>query len=331
MAADPAIFTRKRTLTLVATAATYVLAAVVVYLTIDTKAVEKTLSLPLSLLALMLALSLVNYALRAWRWMFLTRHLNLSVPAYSNGIYYIAGYALTATPGKAGEAIRLWLLKTGHSIAYAQSLPLMLADRIVDLWAILALSLLSMSGFAAYLWQAIAVGSIVMILSIPILFPKVLIPVLRLAYSWVPRYGRLIVHIRKIIHSLADAVGLRAYGLTLAPTIAGWFAECMALYLVLAHFEANVGIAGAVFVFSFSMLVGAISMLPGGLGSTEATMVILLKALGVELDDALAATAIVRFTTFWFAVVLGLVCTPTAINMARQSSRLLTPRPVVGN
>jgi uncharacterized protein (TIRG00374 family) len=51
-------------------------------------------------------------------------------------------------------------------------------------------------------------------------------------------------------------------------------------------------------------------VLPGGLGSTEATMVGLLASQGVPVPTAIVATGLVRVTTLWFAVGLGLVALP---------------------
>lgn len=316
------IFTRSRQVGLLLTTLIYCATAVVVYHTIDQDALDRALALPVSVLVAMLGLSLVNYTSRAWRWVFLTRHLELDVPVAKNALYYLTGYALTATPGKAGEAIRLWLLKLGHSIGYTKSLPLMVADRIVDMWAIAVLVFLSMSGFADYLWQSILMGVIVVVGSIPILFPQLLLPLLYVIFEWQPRTGRIVVRARRFVHSMANSLGPRTYAATLLPAVLGWFAECVALYLVLVYLGAPITVSEATFVFAFSMIIGAISMLPGGLGSTEATMVLLLKTLGVDLGTAIAATAIVRITTFWFAVVLGFVCTPMAINAARRSSQL---------
>lgn len=320
------VFTRNRKWGLALTAAIYLITAVIVYLTIDQAALDKALALPLGVLAAMLILSLLNYIGRAWRWIFLTKHLRLNVPPGTNGLYYFAGYALTATPGKAGEAVRLWLLKSGHDIGYTRSLPLMVADRIVDMWAILVLVVVSMSGFAAYHWQTVAMVVFVALISIPILYPKIVLPLLGFVYSVAPKRARLIVRARKLVRSLANSIDARAYAVTLIPSVIGWFAECAALYLVLSYFDAPISLSAATFVFSFSMIVGAISMLPGGLGSTEATMVILLKALGVDLGVALAATAIVRITTFWFAVILGVACTPAALNAAKRAAQVLVPR-----
>ena len=74
----------------------------------------------------------------------------------------------------------------------------------------------------------------------------------------------------------------------------------------------------AIFVFTFAIIVGAVSMLPGGLGSAEATMVGLLVALGVEVETALAATVVIRATTLWFGVALGFLALPAALRMARS-------------
>jgi uncharacterized protein (TIRG00374 family) len=66
------------------------------------------------------------------------------------------------------------------------------------------------------------------------------------------------------------------------------------------------------------MIVGALSMLPGGLGSTEATMIGLLLALGVDFDRALVATAVIRLTTLWFGTGLGALALPFALRLARR-------------
>ena len=55
------------------------------------------------------------------------------------------------------------------------------------------------------------------------------------------------------------------------------------------------------------MLAGALSFLPGGLGSAEAVMVSLLTMNDMLLADAVAATVFTRLVTLWFAVILGII------------------------
>ena len=76
---------------------------------------------------------------------------------------------------------------------------------------------------------------------------------------------------------------------------------------------ANITLQQAIFIFTFSMIVGAISMMPGGLGSTEATAVFLLMAIGIDFEIAFLGTVIIRIITLWFAILLGFLILPFTI------------------
>jgi uncharacterized protein (TIRG00374 family) len=67
----------------------------------------------------------------------------------------------------------------------------------------------------------------------------------------------------------------------------------------------DVSVARATFVYALSTLVGALLLLPGGLGGTEGSMVAMLGADGITRHDAVAATFLTRIATLWFAVLLG--------------------------
>ena len=56
------------------------------------------------------------------------------------------------------------------------------------------------------------------------------------------------------------------------------------------------------------MLAGAASLLPGGVGSTELTIVLLLGIYGVTASIAMIAAIGIRFATIWFAVLTGFIC-----------------------
>ena len=60
-------------------------------------------------------------------------------------------------------------------------------------------------------------------------------------------------------------------------------------------------------VYALSMLAGAASFMPGGLGGAEAAMGFMLLTLGLSGPDAVSATLICRIATLWLAVVIGLV------------------------
>jgi glycosyltransferase 2 family protein len=60
-------------------------------------------------------------------------------------------------------------------------------------------------------------------------------------------------------------------------------------------------------VYAVSLLAGALSFVPGGIGTTEGAMALLLAGLGAGTATVVAAPLISRLTTLWFAVSLGLV------------------------
>ncbi|MEJ1959741.1 MAG: flippase-like domain-containing protein [Nitrosomonadales bacterium] len=95
------------------------------------------------------------------------------------------------------------------------------------------------------------------------------------------------------------------YGITLG--VMAWGAEGLAFYYIMNVLGSDLSIPKALFIYAFSMLVGALSFLPGGLGGAEATMVALLMLNRVTQPQAVAATVLIRLATLWFAVALGVV------------------------
>ena len=88
-------------------------------------------------------------------------------------------------------------------------------------------------------------------------------------------------------------------------SLLAWGAEGVAFYIILALMGLPVTFIAGVGIYSLGVTVGALSFLPGGLGSTEAVMVLLLLALGVAQADAGAAVILCRLATLWFAVIIG--------------------------
>jgi len=58
-------------------------------------------------------------------------------------------------------------------------------------------------------------------------------------------------------------------------------------------------------IYCLSILAGAVSFIPGGLGATEAAIVLLLSAAGVGQSDAITASLVSRSLTLWLAVGVG--------------------------
>jgi uncharacterized protein (TIRG00374 family) len=90
-------------------------------------------------------------------------------------------------------------------------------------------------------------------------------------------------------------------------SLISWGFECLGYHLILVNFDINFGFFWASFSYAFAIIIGAVSMLPGGLGVTEGSLTYLLLKKGVANNIAVTTTLIVRIVTLWFAVLVGIV------------------------
>lgn len=250
-------------------------------------------------------LSLVNYVARFLRWHWYIAVLGHRVPLREHLICYFSGFALTTTPGKAGEAIRYIYLKP-HGVSLSNCLAALFTERFSDLVAICFLAGLAAIHFDNY--QTIVV--IVAVIILVVLFTiqnKTAVSFIhkKLNLLTFRKFKNLVAALIRLIHSSSSL--LRSWmlmgGLLLG--ILSWGAEGIAFYYLLKILEIPVSIWLGIGIYAISILIGAVSFIPGGLGSTEAVMGLMLLAVGASHSEAIVATLICRVATLWFAVALG--------------------------
>jgi uncharacterized membrane protein YbhN (UPF0104 family) len=223
---------------------------------------------------------------------------------------------LTVTPGKLGEAVKAVLLRASHKIQMARTAPIVIAERVTDLVALLLLGLVGGVGRAVDP-RFLLVGAGLVVAGL------VVVSVDPVAKAAIAIAGRLPL-LRRIAHRLDDAHAHTAILLAPLPLVAAtalatvsWFFECLAFYFVIKGFPgAHIDLLSATAFYAATTVAGALSFLPGGLGVTEAGMLALLvKRAGIERGAAAAATFVTRAATLWFAVALGL---PALLLYARR-------------
>jgi uncharacterized protein (TIRG00374 family) len=98
---------------------------------------------------------------------------------------------------------------------------------------------------------------------------------------------------------------VRPLGIAFLISLIAWSLEGVALWVVLSGFNPEATLLAALFVFGLGSVVGAASLLPGGLAAAEASMVGLLVVLGYTQTIAVSATVIIRVGTLWYGAILG--------------------------
>ncbi|WP_415182631.1 lysylphosphatidylglycerol synthase transmembrane domain-containing protein [Phaeovulum sp.] len=260
----------------------------------------------------LLALSLINYALRGLRWHLFARRIGLKTGIGQNLRHFIGGFAMSVTPGRVGELVRMRWLRRETGWAFARTAPLALMDRASDLAVMAALLGLSVALAAGGIQGAVPVTALALGAAVVATRPRLLAALITWAYRITGRLPRSFGRARAAARSLARFSHGPTLALALALGLAGWLAEGVAFHLLLGWMGADIGLWKAVAIFVFSALAGGLTGAPGGLGGAEAAMVALLSLDGVGLEVSIPATAVIRLTTLWFAIGLGVAVFPLA-------------------
>jgi uncharacterized protein (TIRG00374 family) len=274
----------------------------------DFKNTVKALSeFKLIYLPLILGLTFINYLLRFVKWQFFLKQIEIEVPLKESFAIFLSGLAMTITPGKAGELLKSLMLKEIKNVAVSRSAPIIFAERLSDGFGLLILSLSGLTMFK-YGWQALlAVGLIMVSLVILIKIPYCH-KALYYICSNTPVIKRFVGIFENLLHSASRLLTLKALAFTIILSVISWSFECIAFYYVFVGLGYKVSILAATFTLAFSSIIGSVSMLPGGLGATEGSIMgLLVKVIGVPFNIAAVATILIRFCTLWFGVIVGLI------------------------
>jgi uncharacterized protein (TIRG00374 family) len=278
----------------------------------DVRAISRLLQdFTWSLIPAIFGLTVINYLLRAGRFHYYLRQIGVTNSSFWTSVrVFMGGFALTLTPGKVGELVRVLWLKNIAGAEPARTAPSILVDRVVDG---LAMAILALLGTVAYprLWPAVAVIMAGLVAAI------IVIQIRPLVY-WFLRWGerlpliaRFAHHLHALYESTYELLRLKNLLLGLAVGLLAWIAEGAAFYLVLVGLGAPPTVnllLLAIFTLAVGALLGGASSLPGGLGATEVSMTGILQTV-VGLPDEVAATAVllIRFFTLWSGVGLGVL------------------------
>lgn len=258
-----------------------------------------------------LVLVLLGYGIRYGRWRLLLAAVNQHPALATDGRIWMGSYAFTATPGKSGEAVRSLLLRQECGVPVPPTLMALVVERLTDGTAVLLLLLVNLPLLLR--WQvplAVPIGIGVV---------AVIVGWLVLRSPWAKEQIKQSVK-RLLPRKLASAGGdglaalrqLLRPGVLMQATVIGavaWSLEGVSLWLLLRGMGIDaVGIGGATIAHTAAGLLGALTLLPGGLGSTEAGTVGLLALQGVGVAAATPATLLIRLMTLWFATALGVAC-----------------------
>lgn len=258
----------------------------------------------------LLVLSFCNYCARFLKWDYYTKVLDIKIEKRMSFIIFLSSFIMAVTPGKIGEVFKSYLLKEQTGTPISKSAPIVIAERITDFLSLILLSIAGAITFNYGKGLIITIG-ILFILLIVLISSKTISYAIITFLEKFRFFSRISHKIHSAYDSIYRMVRIKELIITIFLSIFAWFFECTGFYIVINGFNleaaVHIDIFVATFVYGFATVAGAVTMLPGGLGATDASITGLLIILTIPKSIAVASTLLIRVATLWFAVAVGIV------------------------
>ncbi|SHO42866.1 membrane hypothetical protein [Nitrosotalea sinensis] len=255
---------------------------------------------------LILGIHLISLFFYSLRQKVLLDSLDIRLSLKQNIIFQFTGYSMLITPGGLGELIKTHFLKQIHSKKYVETVPVVLAEKYHNLFA-LTVIITVMLFFKSDFEIEIIVGIIwiLLIISLAIIKSHKIFLVNKL-----PKIGIF----KKIFENMTDfsstllmltqkKVFVKCFCLGLIAV----FTDAIAIYLCFLAFGIHYSFIDSTLFTGISLVVGAISFLPGGIGITDLSIAGLLVRSGIITSLALTLTIFIRFMITWSTVLIGII------------------------
>lgn len=254
-----------------------------------------------------LLLASFNYVLRFAKWEFYLRALRIPrIPLIDNALIFLSGFVLTVSPGKVGEVFKSAVLERTYGVPAHLTAPIIIAERLTDVIAVVALILVGSTTLPGGLVWA-SLGALAVIVGLVCIYWRKPVQTLlaRLEQT------KAVTAVPKLRQAYSQLQTIAAPRLLVLPTVlscVGWGCEGYALGLILRAFGEPVSTVQAAFFYATSTLAGALVPVPGGLGVTDGLLQQQMVHLAnVSQGAATTSMLLIRIATLWWAVLVGFV------------------------
>lgn len=259
----------------------------------------------LAQLPVLMSLALLSYGLRYVRWYYLLKWSGYPVPVLSGWWAYLSGFALTATPGKVGELLRIRYFGR-FGVTADRVMSAFVFERALDLAVVFVLAAMFVVDEHMFWLAASFVSLFLVALVVAGLYPGILmrLSVLCVQKQWM-RTSRWFEILANVLRGCRAWIKPWPMVISLMIGAAAWVLTSLAFVYLLNRLDIQMPWLAALSTYPMAMLAGAASMLPGGVGSTEAAIMLQLKWHDIDTSAALLVAVVIRLGTMWFSIFCG--------------------------
>jgi len=248
----------------------------------------------------------VGLVIRALRWHLMITHLNVKINLKSTLLIYFSGTAFGLSPGRLGEVVKSHYLKRFVNTPITVSAPTIIVERFLDVFAILLIAFFAFL-FSGIHHESVIFGFSALFISLFLIYQKKFLIRILTRIESIPFLGKISKNLISSIDIIFVLTQPKILGKTLSLSIISWVIEASVVYFVLKAFGISLSIITTQFIYVISSLIGSISFLPGGIGTTEGGLLGLLFLQEISYDDALGPVLVIRLIALWMTILFGVI------------------------
>ena len=255
-------------------------------------------------LPIVLAIIYLSFLFKFLKWQYYLKLIKVNIKLSDSFQIFMSSLTMSITPGKIGEIIKSYMIKQLNGTPTSRTIPIVFAERITEIFALIFLIIM---GF-----DLLNKGLIILIATFLLLLFSLFFLLNENVSNWLINKLGAIKLLQKYLESLKisfsssrELLKPKPFVLMFLLSILIWIIECFGFYLILSNFNISFSIVWSFFSYLFSIFIGSISFMPGGLGITDGSITYLLIKNGIDKDIAVSTALIIRFTTLWFALIIG--------------------------
>tara|TARA_B110000014_G_scaffold263183_1_gene259111 strand:+ start:396 stop:1337 length:942 start_codon:yes stop_codon:yes gene_type:complete len=286
--------------------------AIFLFLTDIDKIADKIINFKLEFVPIIIALVVSSWIIVYFRWNLMLKHLGYNIPHKINFQIYLVGGALGITPGKIGELYKTQILKDKFNIPRAKTFSLFILEKLFDVGGALVVTCFGI-WFIPELGYLSVIGLIFVLIGFKILSSKIFFNRFLGFFERIKFFKTYLQSLSSSHDTFLDLLQKKNIFLFSSLSISYWIIIGTAAFFVVQGLGfIEIPFMNMLSIYSSSLIVGAISFIPAGIGIAEGSLIGLFTIQNVELSNAIVAVVLIRLFTLWFSTIAGFIAIKTS-------------------
>ena len=268
---------------------------------------EKISNFKINYLPLILLLVTASWIPLFIKWHFLLKNCEINIPLKKSILVFLSGPAFEITPGQIGALMKSQILKTSSNIPRTKTVPIIVVEKVYDLIGAILASIIGIIilGMEPHL---IIIAILVLVIIFFFVYYR---PASEIFFKQITKrkfFSKYIENISDFYEIVHKSTNVKVATICILLAVTYWFIISTAAYYTLIAFDIDVlDYLKVLAIYTTSILLGAISFIPAGIGVTEGSIMGLFTLNGIDVSTALILSVMIRVLTLWYSVCVGFI------------------------